>query len=202
MNRNYLYSGDYSCTRGFFPDPVQSSSPSSNFLNLRAHLIKTVKDIPGRRVMSMLLSKRMRVMRNLYKTDFLLYKHVCEELGLRMVRFAVPEFRDPSKMVSPMAVDGDKMKWLIRQKLYKKKNMPMMFMDATRTFTGRRASTLVRHTRHPLEPVPEDHGKPKATVQQLSPHFPYGVRADRVRGEQVVHNPTAPGPGYCVGRMK
>ncbi|CAD7958123.1 unnamed protein product [Amoebophrya sp. A120] len=195
--------------RKFQVSPFDTNSPAvriacltEKILNLRAHMIRTRKDSMARRVMTLLLSRRMKVMKALYKSDFLLYKYVCEELSIRLVRFAIPEYRDPSRMVAPMGIDGDKCKWLIRQKLYKKKNMPRMFMDATKSMTGWRASTLVRHTHHPIEPVPEDFGKAaKISPQQVSPHFPYGVRGDRVRGDGILHNPTEPGPGHQPARM-
>eukprot|EP00392_Amoebophrya_sp_AT5.2_P001963 g1968.t1 len=158
-------------------------------------MIRCRRDSTSRRVMTTYLSRRMKVMKALYKADFLLYKYVCESLGLKLVRFAIPEYRDVSKRISPMAVDGDKAKWLIRQKLFRKRNHPRMFMDATKRWTGRSPGTLVRFTHHPIEPVPEAFGRAKKSPQQLSPHFPYGVRKERVEGKGIVYNPTEPGVG-------
>merc|ERR1712029_1298339 len=96
-------------------------------------------------------------------------------------------------MHNPMAVDGDRAKFLIRQRIYTGKRRPDAMKDPA-------SDRLIRYTRHPPEPVPLDHGKAVATPQQISRAWPYGVRQDRVAGKQVVFNPTAPGAGFWPAR--
>uniref|UniRef100_A0A7S2MQ16 Ribosomal protein S15 n=1 Tax=Zooxanthella nutricula TaxID=1333877 RepID=A0A7S2MQ16_9DINO len=170
---------------------------TEKIMRLRAHLLRN----PGTRghqaakiSMSMRLSKRQKAMKLLYKSDFTLYRHVCQELGIRCVRFAVPGSKDPSKMVNPQAVDGDRARFLIRQRMYHAKYRPRELRDTE-------TNKLIRYTRHPMEPVPASHGKAIATPQQVSRAWPYGVRGDRVAGQQVVYNPTAAGPGYWPAKF-
>lgn len=166
---------------------------TERILNLRAHMSKNVKEHHAKRMMQLLMGRRVQCLMYLYKIDFLLYQYVCKELGIRMVRFAIPLFREPEKMLAPLALDGDKCRWLIRQKVWRNGWRPRPLMS--------QANKLVRFRKHPIEPVPRDHGKAKATPQQVSTAFPYGVRDDRVRGEQIVYNPTAPGAGHMPCRL-
>jgi len=162
---------------------------TEKILTLRAHLLRHPKHVGVKRSMSIRLSARHRIMRALYKSDYMLYKHVCSELGIRCIRFAVPDSKDPRERANPQAVDGDRAKWLIRQRLYRGRYRPREMREPE---SGR----LIRYTRHPQEPVPESWGKPQATAQQVSRAWPYGVRQERVEGRQIVYNPTAPGNGY------
>lgn len=128
-------------------------------------------------------------MKSLYKSDFELYKWVCQEVGIKCIRFAIPDFRDPDKMIAPLAIDGDRAKFLIRQKVYRAKYRPRPVRDPK---TGQ----LVRYVTHPIEEPPHDHGLAKAVKQQVTRRWPYGVTKDRVHGRQIVYNPTAAGKGY------
>mmetsp|Transcript_124241 Transcript_124241/g.264832 ORF Transcript_124241/g.264832 Transcript_124241/m.264832 type:complete len:341 (-) Transcript_124241:19-1041(-) len=165
---------------------------TEKILRLRAHLLRNPKG-PGHQVakrsMSMYLTRRVKTMKSLYRADYVLYRHVCSELGIRCVRFAIPGSKDPQKMVNPQAIDGDRAKFLIRQRMYHARYRPRELQEEG-------TKRLIRYTRHPMEPVPESHGKPKATPQQISRAWPYGVRGERVAGKQVVYNPTAAGPGH------
>jgi len=172
--------------------PVRIAVLTEKIMRLRAHLLRN----PGRWghqsakiSMAARLSKRQKSMKSLYKSDYVLYKHVCQELGIRCVRFAVPGSKDPSKMVNPQAVDGDRARFLIRQRLYHAKFRPREMRDP-------RTNQLIRYTRHPMEPVPESHGKAVPVPQQVSRAWPYGVRNERVAGKQIVYNPTAAGTGF------
>ncbi|CAE7948731.1 unnamed protein product [Symbiodinium sp. KB8] len=92
-------------------------------------------------------------------------------------------------------------KWLIRQRrlgvlrIYKAKFRPRELREPG-------SQRRIRWSRHPLEPVPTSHGRPKATPQQVSTAWPYGVRQDRVDGKQVVYNPTAAGRGFQPAKLK
>merc|ERR1719476_1016240 len=97
-------------------------------------------------------------------------------------------------MLNPLAVDGDKAKFLIRQRIFHAKHRPREMRDPA-------TNQLIRYTRHPMEPVPANHGKAKKTSQRISVSWPYSVRQDRVEGKQVVHNPTAAGKGYRPARL-
>lgn len=44
-----------------------------------------------------------QAMKSLYKSDYKLYKHICDELGIRCIRFAVPGSKDPSQITNPQA---------------------------------------------------------------------------------------------------
>jgi len=172
--------------------PVRIATLTEKILRLRAHLMRN----PGRWShqvskisMAVRLSKRQKAMKSLYKSDYKLYKHICDELGIRCIRFAVPGSKDPSQITNPQAVDGDQAKFLIRQRLYHAKFRPREMRDPE-------TNQLIRYTRHPVEPVPANHGKAIASPQQISRAWPYGVKTDRVAGKQVVYNPTAPGRGY------
>jgi len=182
--------------RKFQRRPFDFSSPAvviamltEKILRLRAHLLRYHKHHVVKRSMSIFLARRQRVMRSLYRSDFVLYQHVCKELGIRCVRFAIPPPKDPQLSINPQAVDGDRMKFLIRQRLYRKGNRPRELREPE---TGKK----IRYTRHPLEPVPISHGRPKPTPQQVSRAWPYGVREDRVAGKQVMYNPSAAGKGF------
>ncbi|CAK0822043.1 unnamed protein product, partial [Prorocentrum cordatum] len=172
---------------------VRIATLTEKILRLRAHLLRFPQVLGSqahKRVMAIRLTKRTRAMRQLYKHDFELYQHVCKELGIRCIRFAIPGSKDPQKMVNPQAIDGDRAKFLIRQRMYHGKWRPHKMKELENK--GR----LIRYTRHPMERVPESHGKPKSVPQQVSRAWPYGVREERVAGKQVVYNPSAAGIGF------
>merc|ERR1712232_904938 len=103
--------------------------------------------------------------------------------------YATPDSRNPAEMISPLAVDGDRARFLIRQRVYRRHFHPRRMREP---MTDR----LIRYTRHPMAAVPKSHGQAKATPQQVSRAWPYGVRLERVEGKQIVYNPTAPGRGF------
>ncbi|CAJ1386520.1 unnamed protein product [Effrenium voratum] len=192
--------------RKFQRRPFDTNSPAvriatltEKILRLRAHLLRT--DLGGmhaeaKRALRMYLTRRTQTMKTLYKSDYTLYRYTCMELGIRCVRFAIPlPSYDPQKMLNPQAVDGDHARWLIRQRLYKARHRPR---EVREPGTERR----IRWTRHPLETVPESHGRPKPTQQQVSCAWPHGVRQERVEGKQVIYNPTAPGRGFWPAKQK
>lgn len=139
--------------------------------------------------MAMRLTRRQRAMKYLYRTDYGLYQHVCSELGIRCIRFAIPSSKHVQEAENPQAVDGDHARFLIRQRIYHAKHRPREMREPE-------TNRLIRYTRHPMEPVPASHGKAKPIPQQISRGWPYGVSNERVAGKQVIHNPTAPGPGF------
>jgi len=170
---------------------------TEKIMRMRAHLLRNPLRFGHQMVkisMSIKLAKRNRMMKALYKRDYPLYKTVCDELGLRCVRYAIPGDTDPSKMVNTQAVDGDRARFLIRQRLYRAKWRPREMRDP-------HTNQLIRYTRHPLEPPPESHGKARAAPQQISRAWPYSLKQDRVQGKQVVYNPTAPGLGYLPQKL-
>lgn len=176
--------------------PFDTNSPAvriamltEKILGMREHLLRHPKHNSVKRSMSIVLTLRQKDMKLLYKTDFTLYKHVCSELGIRCIRFAIPDVKDPARRINPQAVDGDRARFIIRQRIYGYKSRPPPLREPA-------TNRLIRYTRHPAEPVPASHGKAMATPQQVSRAWPYGVRDDRVAGKQVVYNPTAPGPGF------
>mmetsp|Transcript_23486 Transcript_23486/g.61879 ORF Transcript_23486/g.61879 Transcript_23486/m.61879 type:complete len:322 (-) Transcript_23486:12-977(-) len=185
--------------RKFQRRPFDTNSPAvriavltEQIMRLRAHLLRNPNrwgHQTAKMSMAMKLTRRMKSMKSLYKSDFVLYKHTCSELGIRCVRFAVPGKRDLDKMLNPQAIDGDKARFLIRQRLYMAKFRPREMRDPE-------TNRLIRYTRHPMEKVPATHGKALPTPQQVSRAWPYGVRAERVAGKQIVYNPTAPGKGF------
>lgn len=182
--------------RKFQRHPTDSSSHAvriavltEKILRLRAHMLRHPKHLEPKRPIAIRISDRQRAMKALYKADYPLYRHVCQELGIRCVRFAIPDSRNPSQQAAPLATDGDRAKWLVRQRLYRWRYAPRKLREPGNF-------RVIRYTRHPQEPVPESHGKPQPTPQQISRAFPYGVRQERVEGRQVVHKPTAPGKGY------
>jgi len=165
--------------RKFQRRPFDTNSPAvriacltEKILRMRAHLLRNEGGMghqEAKRVMRMYLTRRQRTMKSLYKSDYTLYVHVCKELGIRCVRYAVPMPKDPQIMVNPQAVDGDHARFLIRQRLYHAKFRPRELREPG-------TKRLIRYTRHPAEPVPASHGRPKSTPQQLSRAWPYGVR--------------------------
>lgn len=184
--------------------PFDTNSPAvriavltEKLMRLRAHLLRNPNRWGHQMAkisMAVKLAKRQKAMKSLYKHDFVLYQHVCKELGIRCVRFAVPSSKDPSKMVNAQAIDGDRAKFLIRQRMWHGRYRPKEMRDPE-------TNKLIRYTRHPMEPVPASHGKAAATAQQVSVAWPYGVRSDRVAGKQVVYNPTAAGRGFWPARL-
>merc|ERR1719313_2170695 len=96
-------------------------------------------------------------------------------------------------MIAPMAVDGDRARFLIRQRLYKGKFGPRKMREP---LTDR----YLRYSSHPMAPVPTSHGKPLAVPQQVSKAWPMGVSEDRVEGKHIVYNPTAAGRGFWTAK--
>eukprot|EP00397_Hematodinium_sp_SG-2012_P056523 GEMP01069839.1.p1 GENE.GEMP01069839.1~~GEMP01069839.1.p1 ORF type:complete len:280 (+),score=45.89 GEMP01069839.1:294-1133(+) len=139
---------------------VRIACLTEKILNLRTHLLKNPKEHQAKRWMQFDVSKRTRAMKSLYKSDFTLYKWVCLELGIKCIRFAVPDFPNPTQMIAPLAIDGDRAKFLIRQKVWKAKYRPRPLRDPK---TGQ----LIRYTTHPIEAPDHDHGLAKAVKQQL-----------------------------------
>ncbi|CAE7378143.1 MRPS15 [Symbiodinium natans] len=177
---------------------VRIACLTEKILRLRAHLLRTDMGGPhqeAKESMRKCLTRRNRAMKVLYKVDYPLYKHTCQELGIRCIRYAIPMKSDPQTMINAQAVDGDHAKWLIRQRIYKAKFRPRELREPG-------SQRRIRWSRHPMEPVPASHGRPKATPQQVSTAWPYGVRQDRVEGKQVVYNPTAAGRGFQPAKMK
>jgi len=168
---------------------VTIATLTEKILLLRGQLLRHPKCSGVKRVMSIRISARHRVMRALYRSDYTLYRHVCDELGIRCIRFAIPDTKDPSKRANPQAVDGDRARWLIRQRMYRARHRPREMREPE-------SNRLIRYTRHPQEPVPVSWGRPQSAPQQVSRAWPYGVRQERVEGRQVIYNPTAPGKGF------
>eukprot|EP01067_Filipodium_phascolosomae_P000821 Filipodium_phascolosomae@DN1589_c0_g1_i1.p1 len=141
--------------------------------------------------MHILASYRMKLMKSLYRQDFEIYKDVCEDLKIKMIRFAIPGSQNPSKASNKWAVDGDRCKYLIRQKVFARRYRPRpVLVDRANSFA-------VRYKRYPYEAPPDDWNQPRKVRQRVSRLWPYGVQQQRVLGQYVVHDPTAPGPGYC-----
>ena len=161
---------------------------TEKILNLRAHLIKMNKDTHSKRRMAIYLGRRTRLMKKLYATDFPLYQFVCKELQIRCVRFAVP-VKDPRYAYNPLAVDGERARFLIRQRLWRGKHRPRHEVVA-----GKRGQVL--YTKHAAAEPPKNHGQGKKVKQQVSNLWPYGVTKQRLRGTHVVANATAPGKGH------
>lgn len=168
---------------------VKIARYTEKILRLRAHLLRRPKQRTAKMAMTKYLSIRMKCMKSLYKVDYTLYRHVCTELGIRCIRFAIPNSRDPQRMYNPQAVDGDRARFMIRQRMYRARFRPREMRDP-------RLGKLIRYTRHPMEPVPESHGKPQPIPQQVSLAWPYSVTPERVAGKQVIYNPTAAGKGF------
>lgn len=172
--------------------PVHIACLTEKILRVRTHLLRNAQKVghqEAKKALRFYLHRRQKIMKRLYKVDYILYKHVCDELGLRCVRYAIPGKKDRSKMVNPQAVDGDHARFLIRQRMYHHRFRPREMREPG-------TLKLVRYVKHPLSPAPQSHGKAKATPQQISVAWPYGVRQVRVEGRQTVYNPTAPGPGF------
>eukprot|EP00375_Theileria_parva_P003260 XP_765941.1 40S ribosomal protein S15 [Theileria parva strain Muguga] len=62
---------------------VQLGCVSEKILNLRSHLIRHPRDNSRKRAMSILLSRRHKLMKKLYQQDFKLYQHTCEFLSCK-----------------------------------------------------------------------------------------------------------------------
>lgn len=54
---------------------------TEKILNVRAHLLKHVRDQQKKKILSIWLSRRQRIMKYLYRVDYDLYKHACETLS-------------------------------------------------------------------------------------------------------------------------
>eukprot|EP00921_Rhytidocystis_pertsovi_P009975 GHVQ01015952.1.p1 GENE.GHVQ01015952.1~~GHVQ01015952.1.p1 ORF type:complete len:625 (-),score=80.94 GHVQ01015952.1:232-2106(-) len=77
---------------------VQIGCLTETILHLRAHIMRNPRDQPMKRMMAILLSRRARNMKYLYRTDFDLYKRVCKELKIKCVMFAIPDSRDRARV--------------------------------------------------------------------------------------------------------
>jgi small subunit ribosomal protein S15 len=172
--------------------PVKIAVLTESILNMRQHILTYPRDSSSRQAVAITIGKRTRAMRQLYKVNTPLYEWVCSELGIKCIRFSVPGIKHPSKAINPLAIDGDRVKWLIRRKLWKARNRPR----PEESTDGK--ARQVYHLRHRTEAPPDHHGKPRPVQQQVSKEYPYGVGEDRVRGEYTVHNPTAPGAGHVT----
>ena len=172
--------------------PVKIAVLTERILNMRQHLLAHPRDSASKQSIAIALGKRTRAMRILYKANTSLYEWVCGELGIACVKFSVPGIKHPAKSLNPLAIDGERVKWLIRRKLWKARNRPR---PEERT-DGK--GGMVHYLRHRTVRAPDFHGKPRPVHQQVSKAYPYGVSDDRVRGKYSVHNPTAPGTGYVT----
>jgi small subunit ribosomal protein S15 len=170
--------------------PVKIAVLTERILNIRQHLLNNPRDSSSKQSIAIALGKRTRAMRQLYKVNTPLYEWTCAELGLKCVRFSVPGIKHPSKALNPLAIDGDRVKWLIRRKLWKARDRPRP-EEKTDGKGGQ-----VHYLRHRTEKPPDHHGKARPVLQQISKAYPYGVSEDRAKGNYTVHNPTAPGEGY------
>jgi len=170
--------------------PVKIGVLTERILNMRQHLLSNTRDSASKQAIAIVIGKRTRAMRQLYKVNTPLYEWVCAELGLKCVRFSVPGIKHPAKALNPLAIDGERIKWLLRRKLWKGRNRPR----PEERSDGKGGQ--VHYLRHRTERPPDHHGKPRPVPQQVSKAYPYGVGEDRVRGNYTVDNPTAPGPGY------
>eukprot|EP00920_Eleutheroschizon_duboscqi_P015144 GHVT01035033.1.p1 GENE.GHVT01035033.1~~GHVT01035033.1.p1 ORF type:complete len:147 (+),score=28.86 GHVT01035033.1:628-1068(+) len=139
--------------------------------------------------MSIWLARRQAAMKFLYKTNFELYLQLCKQLKIRCIRFAIPDSRCRSKQSNTLAVDGDRCRFLIRQKIWWSRHRPATIRDP-----GTRK--LVIYTRHPVEQPPWNWGAPKAHKHELSRRWPYGVSSARQEGSYPIANPTAAGSGH------
>lgn len=172
--------------------PVKIAVLSERILNMRQHLLTHPRDSASKQSIAITIGKRTRFMRILYKANTSLYQWVCAELGIACVRFSVPGIKHPAKALNPLAIDGERVKWLIRRKLWKGRNRPR----PEERSDGK--SGQVHYLRHRIERVPDHHGKPRPVPQQVSKAFPYGVSEEQIQGNFSVHNPTAPGAGYVT----
>eukprot|EP00747_Dinoflagellata_sp_TGD_P225219 gnl/TRDRNA2_/TRDRNA2_98611_c0_seq1.p1 gnl/TRDRNA2_/TRDRNA2_98611_c0~~gnl/TRDRNA2_/TRDRNA2_98611_c0_seq1.p1 ORF type:complete len:346 (-),score=51.33 gnl/TRDRNA2_/TRDRNA2_98611_c0_seq1:109-1104(-) len=173
---------------------VQIATLTEKILRLRTHLLRHPKHHMVKRCMCIYLSRRQKYMKSLYKSDYVNYRYVCTELGIRCIRFAIPFPRHTEAIINAQAVDGDRARFLIRQRMYRAQYRPREMKEPD-------SKRLIRYTRHPMQPVPESHGKPKPTPQQVSRAWPYGVRQERVEGKQIIYNPTAAGRGYWPAKL-
>ncbi|KAF4707495.1 26S proteasome non-ATPase regulatory subunit 2, partial [Perkinsus olseni] len=169
--------------------PVKIAILTERILNMRATNIVQERNTRAKQAIKMALCRRNRVMKALFTKDFELYKWVVKQLGLRLVRFNYMALKDPSKTVNAIAVDGDKVKWMLQQRLWRHRYRPR---NVKHPQTGK----LVRYTRHLVKPPPANFGKPVPVRQQISKRWPYGVTPERVSGTYTVYNPTAPGRGF------
>ncbi|XP_954330.1 ribosomal protein s15, mitochondrial precursor, putative [Theileria annulata] len=163
-------------------------------LNLRSHLIRNPRDNCRKRAMAILLSRRHKLMKKLYQEDFKLYQHTCQLLKIKCVLFSTPDSRNRSKAISLIGVDGDRCKFLIRQKLWWGRFRPRPI----KLPSGKK----IAYTRHPITQPPVDHNfnndnvVAKSNLDVLSTRWPYGVDKKRVVGKYIIHNPTACGSEF------
>lgn len=164
---------------------VQVTDLTEKILSIRAHILRLPRERTCHRALSIALGKRHRAMKALYKTDYALYHYVCQVACLRPVRFSIPDSRDRTKAISRLGVDGDRARFLIRQRFWRAKHRPR----ATEDEKGRR----VLPVRHSMDSPDAQFGKPKRAVSEVSKAWPYGVSSERMTGTHTVRNPTAPG---------
>eukprot|EP00388_Colpodella_angusta_P001897 GDKJ01005902.1.p1 GENE.GDKJ01005902.1~~GDKJ01005902.1.p1 ORF type:complete len:298 (-),score=47.67 GDKJ01005902.1:191-1045(-) len=166
---------------------VTLSRLTEKILNLRRHLIENPRDHMRRVTMMVNLGRRSRIMKAFYQKDFYGYQRVCRELRIRCARFAVPSPVHHEKAFNNVAVDGDRCKFLIRQKLWRGRHRPGVVRFDNRN--------PVRYTRHPItEPVHQ--GKARPVKQIVSANWPYAVREALVTGKYSLADPTAPGSRF------
>lgn len=168
---------------------VQIACLTENILNARQHLLRHRRDHTKKRILSIWLARRHKAMKYLYRTDYDLYKLTCKLLRIKCVQFAIPDSRDRQRAISPVAVDGDRCKFLIRQRLWKGRYRPRPVKQAD--------GKTVRYTRHVMEQPPPGWNMPHETKARISRAWPYGVKEERLHGEYTIPNPTAAGIGYC-----
>mmetsp|Transcript_135746 Transcript_135746/g.307137 ORF Transcript_135746/g.307137 Transcript_135746/m.307137 type:complete len:301 (+) Transcript_135746:19-921(+) len=174
--------------------PVRIAIMTEKILNQRVRLIQHPKDHTAKITMHARLPNRQKAMKYLYKTDFEMYQWVCKELGIKCVRFPVPGDTWAPRMPNPVAVDGDHARWLIRQRLWRHFHRTKALSDPA---TGKK----VRYNRHPIEDPPATHGMAKPIPEQVSRYWPYGVRQDYIKGQQIVYDPTMAGRGHQPARL-
>lgn len=167
---------------------VTLSKMTEKILNLRRHLIEHPRDMHRRVTMMMYLGRRTRLMKAFFQKDFYSYQRVCRELKIRCVRFAVPASVHHDRQFNNVAVDADKCRFLIRQKLWKGRHRPKVVKADS--------GNLVRYTRHPISEPPQHHGEARPIKAQVSAHWPYGVRDAMVKGHFSFADPTIPGTGF------
>eukprot|EP00916_Digyalum_oweni_P004848 GHVL01008717.1.p1 GENE.GHVL01008717.1~~GHVL01008717.1.p1 ORF type:complete len:304 (+),score=46.98 GHVL01008717.1:28-939(+) len=173
--------------------PVRLSILTEKILNMRQHIVSDfIKHRHKRDKLNEYSRRRTKLMKAFSKIDYASYKETCDKIGIKCVNFTVPMPRSgPSKSFSPHAIDGDKCKWLIRQRLFRSKYRPLPHRAQHPEALG-----LERYTRHPLHPPPDTHNKPVPHHPIVNRKWPYGVTDERISGKYVLHNPTKVGWGY------
>eukprot|EP00923_Selenidium_pygospionis_P023841 GHVN01041503.1.p1 GENE.GHVN01041503.1~~GHVN01041503.1.p1 ORF type:complete len:347 (+),score=64.71 GHVN01041503.1:184-1224(+) len=168
--------------------PVRISNLTEEILSLRRHVLY-LRDPTAIRWLSYKISKRHKLMKDLYKQDFRLYTHTCHVLGLKMISFAIPHSRHIAQRPNPTATDADRLRFLIRKRAWESRRAPRMFEWKGHTY---------RFTRYPTQEPPPNFGNPVKVKDKISRFYPYGVRDERIKGKHVLLNPVAPGRKHEV----